>query len=49
MTLNKIVLAIAIVTNLFTYAAWRNARIEYQDLLTWACEHGNGGHECGEN
>jgi hypothetical protein len=33
----------ALAVGLYRYAA------DYDSLLTWACEAGNGGHECGED
>jgi hypothetical protein len=47
--MSKLVIAIAITTNLILgFMLWQ-LNNEYDNLLTWACDHGNGGHECGED
>jgi hypothetical protein len=47
--MNKLAMAIAISTNLILgYMLW-TLHAEHDRLLNWACDHGNGGHECGED
>jgi hypothetical protein len=47
-TVIKIILAVSLVANAaLVVAAWQY-RADYESLLVWACEAGNGGHECGE-
>jgi len=40
-------LAIILAFVLMGISLYQYAR-DYHDLLDWACEHSNGGHECGE-
>lgn len=48
--MNRLVLTIAIATNLILgFMLWQ-LNTEYDNLLTWACESASlGGHECGED
>jgi hypothetical protein len=42
-------LALSIVTNAALGLGLYQYVSDYNSLLTWACEAGNGGHECGED
>ena len=41
-------LALSLLANAALGVGWYDSASDYQRLLTWACEAGNGGHECGE-
>jgi hypothetical protein len=44
----KIILAVSLVANAaLVVVAWQY-RADYETLLTWVCDAGNGGYECGE-
>lgn len=42
-------LALSLVANLLLTVSLHNREADYNRLLVWACEAGNGGHECGED
>jgi hypothetical protein len=35
--------------NVAMFADRQEVILLYEGLLIWACDHGNGGHECGED
>ena len=41
-------LAVSLIANATYATAYHLLWHEYERLLTWACEHGNGGADCGE-
>lgn len=45
----RIALIISLLVNAIFGAGLYQYASNYESLLTWACENGNGGHECGEN
>lgn len=51
MNLARLNVACAVVAVAATVLAWfvsSHYIDRYDSLLLWACEHGNGGYECGE-
>lgn len=45
----KIALTLSLLANLLLATGLYQYATDYDSLLAWACEHGNGGHECGED
>jgi hypothetical protein len=46
--MTRTILAMLITANVLLALALASRADDYARLLVWACEHGNGGHECGE-
>jgi hypothetical protein len=44
----KVILLVSLTLNMLMAMAVYEYRADYGTLLAWACEAGNGGHECGE-
>ena len=44
----RLALALSMAANIMLGAALASYVDDYARLMTWACENGNGGHECGE-
>jgi len=44
----KVLLLFSLMANGLFMAATYYYALQYSDLLVWACAHGNGGSECGE-
>lgn len=44
----KVILSVSLVLNMLMAAAIYEYRADYETLLAWACDAGNGGYECGE-
>jgi hypothetical protein len=45
----RIILALSLAANMLLGTSLYHYASDYDSLLTWACEQGNGGHECGED
>lgn len=46
--MTRLALALSLLANL-VLAGWLASTLDsYASLSAWACEHGNGGYECGE-
>jgi hypothetical protein len=43
------VLAFSVLVNVLLGVALYQTASDYESLRVWACEQGNGGHECGED
>jgi hypothetical protein len=48
MTMVRTVLVISLLANALLGVGFYRIAGDYDRLLVWACDHGNGGHECGE-
>lgn len=47
--MTKVILIISLALNLTMASALYHYIQDYDSLLVWACDHGNGGYECGED
>ena len=45
----RLFLAVSIFANALLGVALYQSSADYGRLLNWACDHGNGGYECGED
>lgn len=45
----RLILVISLLTNALLSVGLYQYASDYDSLLDWACDHGNGGHECGED
>jgi hypothetical protein len=44
----KLILTVSLIANIVLVSAAWHWRDNYESLLVWACDNGNGGSECGE-
>lgn len=44
----RVVLILSLIANLLMGISLYYYAADYESLRQWACDHGNGGHECGE-